>query len=74
MWERTFGQYARILVDMDVSQSLRSKVLVKRKGFSFFVELGYENLLDYCSHCNEIGYYLEICKNVRKEGNEEHAN
>ena len=56
---------------MDVSQPLRSRVLVERKDFAFFVELGYENLPDYCSHCNKIGHYLEICKNVRKEGNEE---
>lgn len=67
MWERTFGQYARILVDMDVSQPLRSKVLVERTGYAFFVDIGYENLPDYCSHCNKIGHYLEICKNVRKE-------
>jgi len=69
MWERTFGQYVRILVDMDVSQPLRNKILVERKGFTFFVELSYENLPDYCTHCNRIGHYIDICKNVRKDEN-----
>ena len=39
MIERTFGQYARVLVDMDVTQDLRYKVLVERKGYAFFVDL-----------------------------------
>jgi len=71
MWERTFGQYVRILVDMDVSQPLRNKVLVERKGFAFFLDLSYENLPEYCTHCKKIGHYIGICKNVRKEENVE---
>lgn len=67
MIDRTFGQYARVLVDMDVTKELRYKVLVERKDFSFFVELEYENLPDYCIHCKKIGHYVEICKFVNKE-------
>jgi len=73
MWERTFGQYARILVDMDVSQPLRNKVLVERKGYAFFVEVTYENLPDFCTHCKKIGHYVEICNNIRRDDNEELA-
>jgi hypothetical protein len=35
MIERTFGHFARVLVDMDVTEELRYKVLVERKGFTF---------------------------------------
>jgi len=45
MIERTFGQFAKVVVDMDVTRELRDNVLVERKGFAFFVELEYENLL-----------------------------
>ena len=63
MIERTFGQYARVLVDLDISQPLRYQVLVERKGFAFFVNLDYENVPDFCTHCKKIGHYFEICKN-----------
>lgn len=67
MIDRTFGQFVRILVDMDVTQTLRYKVLVERVGFAFYVDLEYENLPDYCTNCKKIGHYLEICKNLHSE-------
>jgi hypothetical protein len=62
MFDRTFGHYARVLVDMDSSQTLRHKVLVERIGYAFFVELDYENLTPFSSHCKVVGHYLESCK------------
>jgi hypothetical protein len=66
MIERTFGHFSRVLVDMDVSQVPRYKVLVERKDFVFFVEFEYENMPDFCSYCKKIGHYVDICKNVNK--------
>jgi hypothetical protein len=65
MMERTFGQFVRVLVDMDLSQTLRYKVLVERKGFAFFVELDYENLPHFCSHCKVIGHHVGNCKKLK---------
>jgi hypothetical protein len=65
MFDRTFGHYARVLVDMDLTQTLRNKVLVERKGFAFYVEFDYENLPDFCTHCNMVGHYLENCKKLK---------
>jgi hypothetical protein len=65
MFDRTFGQYARVLVDMDISQTPRYQVLVERTGYAFFVDLEYENLPEFCTHCNMIGHYVEICKKVQ---------
>jgi len=31
MFDRTFGQYARVLVDIDMSQTLNYQILVERK-------------------------------------------
>jgi hypothetical protein len=64
LMEQTFGQYARVLVDMDLSQTLRHKVLVERKGFAFFVELEFENLPHFCSNCNVIGHHVGNCKKL----------
>ncbi|KAK2426741.1 hypothetical protein QL285_025377 [Trifolium repens] len=69
MHERTFGQFARILVDMDLSLPTRYKVLVERKGYAFFVDLEYENMPDFCTGCQNIGHSVETC---RKMNNEEH--
>jgi len=66
MVERTFGLFARVLVDIDLSQDLRYKVLVERKDYAFFVDFEYENLPDFCTHCNKIGHYIDICKFVNK--------
>lgn len=40
-------------------------MLVERKGFTFVVELDYDNLLDFGTHCKMVGHYLEICKKVQ---------
>jgi hypothetical protein len=62
MFDRTFGHFARVLVDMDISQPLRYKVLVERVGYAFYVDLEYENLPPFCIHCKMVGHYLESCK------------
>jgi hypothetical protein len=61
-FDRTFGHFVRVLVDLDISNELSYKILVERKGFAFFVELEYENLPDYCSYCKNIGHHFENCK------------
>jgi hypothetical protein len=67
MHERTFGQFVRVLVDMDLLQPLRYKLLVERKGFAFFVDIDYENIPDFCQNCKVIGHHVENCKRWNKE-------
>jgi hypothetical protein len=61
-FDRTFGHFVRVLVDLDISNELSYEILVERKGFAFFVELEYENLPDYCSYCKNIGHNFDNCK------------
>ncbi|WJX63397.1 hypothetical protein P8452_48286 [Trifolium repens] len=67
MHERTFGQFARVLVDIDLLQPLRYKLLVERKGYAFFVELEYEYIPEFCHGCNVIGHSFDQCKRRNKE-------
>jgi recombination DNA repair RAD52 pathway protein len=67
----TFGQFVRVLVDMDLTQTLHYKVHVERIGFTFFVESYYENLLAYCSNYRIIGHHVEVCKKFNS--NDENA-
>ncbi|GAU18503.1 hypothetical protein TSUD_90440 [Trifolium subterraneum] len=67
MIERTFGQFARVLVDIDLAQPLRYKILVERKGFAFFVELDYEHIPNYCTGCKVIGHNVDNCRWNKEE-------
>lgn len=51
-------------------EALHYRVLVERKGFAFFVDLDYENLPEFCTHCNMVGHYLEICRKVNNVDDE----
>jgi len=68
MIERNFGQFARVLVDMDVIQTLRYKVMVQRKDYAFFVELDYENIPYFCNHYLKVGYHVDKCKFLKPTG------
>jgi hypothetical protein len=67
MHERTFGQFARVLVDIDLLQPLRYKLLVERKGFAFFVDLEYERIPEFCTECKVIGHSFDNCKRWNRQ-------
>lgn len=65
--ERTFGHFARVLIDIDLSKELRYEVLVERRGYAFFVELEYENLPDFCGYCQAVGHNVSVCRKANKK-------
>jgi len=60
--KRLYGHYARILVDMDCSKKLFYEILVERDGFSFPVEVVYEWMPDFCTHCQNLGHHVTSCR------------
>lgn len=60
--KKMFGHFARVLVDVDLSGSLREQILVEREGFSFFVGIEYENMSFFCSICQIIGHSIDKCR------------
>lgn len=62
-----------VSMDMDLTQTLRYKVLVERRGFVFYFELDHENLPNFFTNCKIIRYCLGICKivNIEDEENKE---
>jgi hypothetical protein len=63
-FEREFGHFARVLVDMDLKKEPLYRVLVERIGFAFFVDFEFENRPEYCHFCNNIGHNQSYCKRV----------
>ena len=58
----TFGHYARILVDIDLSKRIYEEILVEREGFAFKVEVQYERRPLFCHHCYSIGHNVLSCR------------
>jgi hypothetical protein len=52
----------RVLVDMDFSKKLFHEIMVKREGFSFCVEVAYEWLPNFCTHCQNLGHDVTTCR------------
>ncbi|XP_058777596.1 uncharacterized protein LOC131651882 [Vicia villosa] len=65
VFERPFGHFVRILVDLDLTKELSYKILVERVGFAFFVDIEYEKIPEFCCFCSNIGHTVANCK--RKE-------
>lgn len=63
--ERSFGHFARVLIDIDLSAKIRHKLWVEREGYAFLVNVEYENLPLFCSHCRNIGHIFSTCKLVK---------
>jgi len=58
---RLTGHYARVLVDLDLSKDIFYEVMVEREGFAFPVEIEYEGLPEFCTHCKSIGHDVTYC-------------
>ncbi|XP_057774856.1 uncharacterized protein LOC130993836 [Salvia miltiorrhiza] len=74
------GQFAHILVDMDVSADVSDVLDVKCVDIVFSIEFGYKNLTYLCRSCNIIGHATSTCRisnpemNATKDPSAEDAN
>ncbi|XP_057803355.1 uncharacterized protein LOC131018657 [Salvia miltiorrhiza] len=59
---RDFGQFARVLVELDMSKSLPTTLLFDGGDYSFHVEFTYEYLPYYCSKCKITGHSPDKCR------------
>ena len=66
--EGRYGFYA--LVDVDLSKSLPSSIMVERDGYGFPVEVTYEKLPPICDFCGIIGHQASACRQKTEEKRE----
>lgn len=64
---RSFGHYAQILVDIDLSKRAYDEILVECEGYAFKVEVQYERRSLFCHHCFTIGHNVTTCKWLHQE-------
>lgn len=60
--KRIYNHFSIMLVDMDFSKKLFYEILVEREVFSFPVEVVYEWLPNFCSHCQNLGHDVTGCR------------
>ncbi|KAF1886388.1 hypothetical protein Lal_00045620 [Lupinus albus] len=64
---RSFGHFARVLVDINLKGLLPDQILVERDGFGFHVMVEYEKLHNLCTICHSIGHLVSNCRKVLKK-------
>ncbi|PON33062.1 Zinc knuckle CX2CX4HX4C, partial [Trema orientale] len=57
-----FGHFARILIDIDLSQPLSDSIMVEVGTDCLFIPLEYERLPDFCTACKTIGHVASACR------------
>lgn len=63
-FDREFRHIVRILVDIDLRKTSVYRVQVERTGFAFFVDIDYENMLEFCNLCNDIRHSQSKCSKL----------
>lgn len=60
--DKSNGQYARVLVELDYNNDLTTDIEIVRSGFSFWVKVFYEYLPELCNNCLSIGHKVDSCR------------
>lgn len=55
---RRFGLFARVLIDVDMSEKMFESVIVEREGHALTIMIQYEKFPLFCSHCKAIGHSI----------------
>lgn len=61
-----YGQFARVLVEVDFKNEVRDRILVKRANHSTFTYVVIENAPDFCNQCGIVGHGWENCRHRMK--------
>jgi len=61
---RRFGIFARVLIDVDLSENLFESVVVEREEHDLSVAIQYEKYPMFCAHCKMIGHTTQNCSKL----------
>ncbi|CAI9102951.1 OLC1v1001353C1 [Oldenlandia corymbosa var. corymbosa] len=53
---------ARVCVEVNLLQDLPKRVLLGTEEYSYYQEITYENLPEYCSECKKVGHGIKVCR------------
>ncbi|KAF6155076.1 hypothetical protein GIB67_035823 [Kingdonia uniflora] len=64
---RSTGFYASVLVDVDFSKTIPSKIMIEREGFELCQEIQQGKTPKIFSHCKVVGHLVSECRDVVME-------
>lgn len=70
--EGSIGHFARVVVDVDLSENPPPRLLVEREECSFEITLHYEKLPSQCPVCGFLGHNASNCRRNRETANATH--
>ncbi|CAI9115453.1 OLC1v1016357C1 [Oldenlandia corymbosa var. corymbosa] len=53
---------ARVCVEVNLLHQLPQRVLLGIEEYSYYQDITYENLLEYCSECKKVGHGIKDCR------------
>lgn len=60
--DRCFGNYVKVLVEVDLSQALESKIQLETPVGDIWIEASYEDLPVFCHSCLVVSHTTENCR------------
>ncbi|XP_057770861.1 uncharacterized protein LOC130990652 [Salvia miltiorrhiza] len=62
---RDFGQFARVLVELNMAKPLPNTLLFDADDHAFHIEFSYEQLPHYCPRCKIMGHSPDKCQKIK---------
>ena len=66
---KRFGVFARVLVDVDLSEQLFESVVVETEGYALSIDIQYEKQPPFCVNCKILGHNLQNCRKLNGSNN-----
>lgn len=61
---RRFGLFARVLIDVALSEKMFEFVIVEREGHALTIMVQYEKHPLFCAHCRTLGHSIQTCSKM----------
>nr|KYP31553.1 hypothetical protein KK1_048053 [Cajanus cajan] len=68
---RTYGHFARVLIEVDLSKKIPTQLMVEREGYASYVSFEFDRLPLFCSTCHCIGHEAVACSHAGVEARKE---
>jgi len=68
---RRFRLFARVLVDVDLSEKLFETVVVEREGHALSIDVQYEKQPSFCANCKILEHSLQNCTKLNNKNKTE---